>query len=305
MKKVVVLLGVTASGKSKIAINLAERLNGEVISSDSVQVYRRLNIGSAKPSFSILNRIRHHLIDILNPDQTYSAASFVTRTQQAIEAIYQRKKIPIIIGGNMLYIRSLIYGIAKIPTINQESKQKAAQFYKSGLGFCYQKLLHLDPLSAKNLKPQDKQRILRALEVVLATGKSIFMFQAEHGFCKKNYQPLYLEINISKERVNNAINTRVLKMLQAGFLDEVTELLKDYNQNLASLQTIGYKQAIAFLNGNLSRQQMIIEIQQKSRQYAKRQRTWYQRLNSVTKIEPAQFELEKTLNFIQDFLTYK
>ena len=286
MKKLIVLLGTTASGKTEISLKLVEKLkemgfSSEIISSDSVQIYKKLDIGSAKPSRSILRKIPHHLVDIIDPDQKYSAGRFVLDATQSINSM--QKKIPILIGGNWLYVRSLVYGMASLPVISEKTKIQVKTLFEKGQG--YQMLQEKDPLSAKKIHPQDSQRILRALEVFLSSGKSIFSFHKKQKK-KEYYQPLFLGIKISKEELHRKIDQRVLDMFRSGWIAEVESLLKNYPASIPAFNSIGYRQVVDFLQSsspkNSSKNQaMIQEIQQKSRQYAKRQRTWYKRVESV------------------------
>ena len=303
MKKLIVLLGTTASGKTEISLKLVERFKemgfgSEIVSSDSVQIYKKLNIGSAKPSPRILKKTPHHLVDIIEPDQKYSAGRFVLDATQAINSI--QKKIPILIGGNWLYVHSLIYGMAQLPSINEKIKLQAKCIFEKGQA--YQLLQEKDPLAAKKLHPKDGQRILRALEVFLSSGKSIFTFHKRQK--KKEYcQPLFLGIKISKEELNRKINQRVLDMFRSGWIEEVESLLKNYPASIPGFNSIGYKQVVDFLQSKSTKKnEMIKKIQQKSCQYAKRQRTWYRRIENVYWRTTDEFSDSKNLDFITNFL---
>ena len=309
MKKLIILLGTTASGKTEISLKLVEKLKemgfgSEIISSDSVQIYKKLNIGSAKPCKSVLKKIPHHLVDIIEPDQIYSAGKFVRDATQAIDCIYQKKKIPILIGGNWLYVRSLIYGMANLPTVNKKTKLQTKTLFEKGQG--YQLLQENDPLAAKKIHPKDSQRVLRALEVFLSSGKSIFSFHKNQKK-KECYKLLFIGIKISKEELHHRIHQRVLDMFQSGWIKEVDSILKNYSATSPALLSIGYKQVVDFLQSGFAKnsskkQAMIQEIQQKTRQYAKRQRTWYKRIENVHWKSSSEFSDSKNLDFITDFL---
>ena len=275
---ILVLLGTTTSGKTEISLALAEKLDAEIISSDSIQAYRRLDIGSAKPSRAQLQSVRHHLIDILDAQEFYSAGKFLNCAKYALDKIYSKKKIPILICGNMFYARCLIEGMVNIPEVTLAAKQKVAALYKKGLDFCYQELIKLDVLAKNKIIANDTYRIIRALEVFLSHQKSIFIFYKMNYLTKTKYNPLYLGIDIEKTVINERINQRISQMLKMGFLDEVETLIQDYSAKAPALQAIGYKQAVEFLQGKLTKQKMIEQIQQKTRQYAKRQRTWYKKI---------------------------
>lgn len=276
-----VLLGTTASGKTKISLMLAKQFGAEIISSDSIQIYKELDIGSAKPTIEQLNSIQHHLINRLNPPEFYSAGKFVDFAKQALDGIYNKKKISILVGGNMLYVNCLLKGMANIPAISENIKKQVASWYQKGLPFCYQELIKRDKFAQKNILPQDSQRILRALAVVISTKKSIFEFHQDQKEQQKNYQPIFLGIAISKEEILQNIAKRLSKMLEQGFLVEVTNLLKKYSANAPALQSIGYKQGVFYLQGKLTKQEMLEQIQYKTWQYAKRQMTWYKRVSDI------------------------
>ena len=278
---ILVLLGTTTSGKTEISLALAEKLDAEIISSDSIQAYRRLDIGSAKPSRAQLQSVKHHLIDILDAQEFYSAGKFLNFAKYALDKIYSKKKIPILICGNMFYVRCLIEGMVNIPEVTLAAKQKVAALHKKGLEFCYQELIKLDVLAKNKIIANDTYRIIRALEVFLSHQKSIFIFHKMHHLTKNKYSPLYLGIDIEKTVINERINQRISQMLKMGFLDEVETLIQDYSAKAPALQAIGYKQAVEFLQGKLTKQKMIEQIQQKTRQYAKRQRTWYKKFPSA------------------------
>ena len=284
---ILVVMGVTASGKTELAIQLAKLLEknttkhnitgAEIISSDSVQVYKGLDIGSAKPKIHQLQAVPHHLIGILKPTDFYSAGRFVLLAEEAIKKIYKKNKIPILVAGNMLYVFCLIDGMANIPSIPQSIKSQVKDLYQRSLQHCYQKLIQLDPLSKEFIVPKDKLRVLRALEVFLAHKKSIFTFQ-QNQQKRQKYSPFYLGIDIEKEVMNERINQRIFKMLKEGFVEEVKNLLTHYSVNTIALQSIGYKQVVDFLQGKIKKQEMITQIQLKTKQYAKRQRTWQKKI---------------------------
>ena len=238
------------------------------------------------------------MVDIIDPDQKYSAGRFVLDATQSINSM--QKKIPILIGGNWLYVRSLIYGMAQLPNIDEKIKLQAKCIFEKGQA--YQLLQEKDLLAAKKLHPKDGQRILRALEVFLSSGKSIFTFHKRQKK-KEYYQPLFLGIKIFKEELHRKINQRVLDMFRAGWIAEVESLLKKYPASIPAFNSIGYKQVVDFLQSKSTKKnEMIEEIQQKSRQYAKRQRTWYRRIENVHWKSSSEFYDSKNLDFITDFL---
>jgi tRNA dimethylallyltransferase len=305
MKKIPILavIGPTASGKSQLGVDLAKKLNGEIISSDSIQVYRHLNIGSAKPDPEMLAEVPHHLIDILNPDQSYNAGQFEQDADEVIQQLVEQKKRPIVLGGTGLYLRSLIHGMIQIPDISLAIKQQVrVTLDTQGLPACYQQLNALDPESAQRLHPNDISRIIRALEVVLDTGESIQQWQKKHQFAENRYPVFYVGIQWDRQVLYDRINQRVNLMMDDGLIEEVENLLKmGYSKDLFALKSIGYKQAFDFLSGDISKEEMIQDIQQKSRRYAKKQVTWWRSKSDVNWLKP-NFSLEDTIDKIQHFL---
>ncbi len=277
LPKVVAVVGPTASGKSELALYLAEQLRGEIICTDSMQVYQQLDIGTAKPTATELALVPHHQLNLVKPDGYYSAGRYARDAEVIIERLHRENKPVILAGGTGLYFRCLIFGICQVPEIPGEIKSQIAEWHQKGLSVCYEKLQQHDPESAAKLSPNDTTRILRALEVYLHTGKSIQSYQQKHGFKNKKYSVLSVGYWHDRPHLYQLINQRTHAMLQAGLVEEVKELLEEYPANLKSLQAIGYRQVIDFLQNRCSKPEMIAIIQQKTRNYAKRQLTWFRK----------------------------
>ena len=283
LTRVIAVIGPTAAGKTEIGITLAQQTQGEVISVDSMQIYREMDVGTAKPTDEMLTQTPHHLINILLPDQPYNAGRFVEDADAIITDLRKREKSVILVGGTGLYIRALVHGIIDVPEISQGVRETVRKLaFEQGVAACYQQLQQNDPKSAKTLHPNDLSRIVRALEIVLDTGKSIRDFQADHRFKQHRYQALYIGAAWEREELYDRINRRVHIMVENGLIAETEKLLSmGYSDDLPSMNAIGYKQAVAFLQGKMTQAEMVADIQQKSRRYAKKQITWYKKDPSI------------------------
>jgi tRNA dimethylallyltransferase len=285
--RIVAVIGPTAAGKTDIGITLAQETGSEVISVDSMQIYRWMDIGTAKPPPELLAKIPHHLIDILYPDQDYNAGMFANDADAIINQLGQQGKTAVLVGGTGLYLRALINGIIEVPEISLKIRNSVRTLAsEKGVGECYLKLKELDPKSADKLHPHDISRVTRALEVVLETGHSIQEYQANHRFQQHRYQVYYIGTTWPREVLYDRINKRVKLMIERGLVNETRGILEmGYSESLPSLNSIGYKQAVAFLRDKMSKDEMITDIQQKSRHYAKKQVTWYKKDRSIPWVE--------------------
>jgi len=298
--RIIAVIGPTASGKTEVGLKLARHIGGEIVSADSMQIFRWLDIGTAKPPAGVRAEIPHHLVDILNPDQLYNAGRFAEDADRVIRDLQARHKHVILLGGTNLYIRALINGIIPVPEISERVQSTVARMLaEKGLDSCYQRLTELDPISARRLHPHDVSRVVRALSVVLETGQSITSFQEQHGFTEDRYRTLYLGTCWPRHRLYERINRRVLDMVAEGLVEEAESLLwRGYTSDLPPLRSIGYKQAFAYLDEKVSLEEMIADIQQKSRHYAKKQLTWYRNRVDIrwldgNHLEESVFELVK------------
>ncbi|MDP6329272.1 MAG: tRNA (adenosine(37)-N6)-dimethylallyltransferase MiaA [SAR324 cluster bacterium] len=274
----VAVTGPTSSGKSSLALWLAEMLGGELICCDSMQVYRGLDIGTAKPTPAERIRIAHHLLDIVNIDEIFSAGDFVRETERIIKELQSRNKVPILGGGTGLYLRSLLFGLSPIPEISPETKLQVNELIsEGGTRICWERLKELDPSGTEKLHPNDSSRIMRALEVILSTGKPLSSFQQIEVPSNQRYSFYGMVCDRPREELYERINNKTLEMLEQGWIDEVRSLLDDYPDHLKPLQSIGYREIILHLKGELTESELIPLIQQRTRQYAKRQLTWFRR----------------------------
>lgn len=269
------LLGSTASGKTELALSLVEQFNFEIISVDSAVIYREMNIGTAKPSDAILNTIPHHLVNIINPDETYSVARFLEDVDISIKEIQAKGKIPLLVGGTMMYFNVFNNGLSNLPQKDLHLRQELSDLiHTKGLNYAYAKLLSLDPL-AKRINQNDTQRIIRALEVCLLTNKPYSSFLQERK--SSIYTPINLMlVPFERSFLHDKIALRFKEMLHLGLVDEVKMLIEKYHLDLtfASMRSVGYRQVLMYLFNQLDRDAMEYKAIVATRQLAKRQLTW-------------------------------
>lgn len=275
--KLVTIVGPTGSGKSTLGWHLAKEFGGEIISADSVQVYRGLDIGSAKPSAEQRRLVIHHLIDILDLNEEYSAAQFRDQAKAIIQNLH-KKKIPIfVIGGTGLYLKALTGGIFRGPGADPHLRQTFLRRAKEdGIEMLHRELSRVDRKAASRIHPRDTIRIIRALEVYHTSGRPISVFQKEHGFAEKDFDILKIGLFFPRDELYRRIDLRAQGMIDRGWVEEVRTLLNQgFSPRLKSLQSLGYKQIVSFLQGEITMDQAIQFIQRDTRQYAKRQMTWF------------------------------
>ncbi len=277
--KILFIVGPTATGKSDLAIALAERLKAEIISADSMQVYRYMDIGTAKPSRKMRNLIPHHFIDILNPDELFSAGDFARLGRRLIDE-KKNQNIPlIVVGGTGLYIKALDKGLVNLPAIPEGIKISLWETYMDrGLPFLYENLQKIDPTLAVNIHPNDRFRILRALGIYKTTGKPLSSFQQQHRFKGSSLQALKIGLTHPREILYNRIEKRVDWMIKNGWIEEVKTLLaQGYHETLKPMQAIGYRQLTEVIRGKRRLASAVEEIKKETRHLAKRQITWFKK----------------------------
>lgn len=276
MKKLLAIVGPTATGKTRLSLEIAARTGAEIISADSRQIYRHLNIGTSKPSPAELRMVRHHFIDILEPDQPYSAGIFGKDGREILDDLNRKQVLAIVVGGSGLYIRALIDGLFEGPGADEDVRRSLEMKLKhEGLAALLEVLQDVDPVSAGKMKGEPKaRRIIRALEVYYRTGVPISQHHA--GQSKANRQ-MTVQIGLAWEReaLYRRINERVSDMVRTGLVEEVRWLLGRFDRRLNSLNTVGYKETIDLLDGKRGLQETVERIQQNTRRFAKRQLTWF------------------------------
>ena len=309
-KKIVVICGPTASGKTALSIALAKAFDGEVVSADSMQIYRRMDIGTAKPTKQEMDGVPHHMLDVAEPGEAYSVSRYVEEATACVEDILARGKLPIICGGTGLYIDGLIRGTDYQPagTDNGIREQLEGEWEARGAEEMMARLAAVDPDSAARLHLSDKRRILRALEVYLATGETITVHNARTKAIPPRYEAIMIGLNTEPRQIlYDRIDRRVGIMLEQGLLQEVKCLLEDGLLDGTAAQAIGYKELLAYFRGEMTLETAADLIRQKSRNYAKRQLTWFRRDERVKWIvynapEAAQAVLQEATNYLTQTL---
>ena len=270
-----VILGPTAVGKSEIAISLAKKIKGEIISADSMQLYQGMNLGTAKPSSVEQKVVPHHLIDLLKPDESFNVFEYAKEAEKVIKEIHQRKKVPILVGGSGLYIRAVVDGLFENPKIDSAKKFSAKEKLRNkSTDFLYQELKKVDSTASQKIHPNDRRRIKRALELFYATGIPISVLQKAKP--TRAFQTLFIGISRKRDQLYQRINKRVETIFAQGFVEEVKSLLENGStKNLNSMQAIGYQETITYLNNERSLAETIELIKKNTRRYAKRQLSWF------------------------------
>lgn len=327
LKPLIVLVGPSASGKTAVALELAKKINGEIISADSRQVYKYLDIGTAKPIYAktlsaktqnaktqenkrqnaktpiVINGIPHYLIDLVEPDERYSAGKFREDAEKVIQQIYVHKKIPLVVGGTGLYIHALIDGLVELPGANHKLRKELENLAKKyGKNYLYQRLAKVDPEKAKKIHPQNLPRIIRALEVYSLTGKPISTWQEKTNYTQ--YEPKFFGLLWERDKLYQRINERVEKMYQAGILTELKKVLKKgYARNSPGLEGLGYQHLLEYLDGKIKLEEAITFWKRDTRRYAKRQMTWFKKDKRIHWIKIDQpFNPKKIVQKILSFL---
>ena len=281
MKKptVIVICGPTASGKTALSIELAKRIDGEVVSADSMQIYKDMNIGSAKVTPEEMDGIKHYLIDFVSPDERYSVANYKQDAKKAIEEIIAKGKTPIVVGGTGLYVDSLIYEIEYNDIeIDEEYRKELERIKeKDGLDVLYKSALKIDPKAMEKISSNDSKRIMRVLEIYHSTGKTKTQQELESRTKEIPYNYKVFAINMDREKLYDRINRRVDIMIEKGLVEEVEKLIEKYKKFPTAMQGLGYKEVRDYLEEKLSYEDMIEKIKQESRRYAKRQLTWFRK----------------------------
>jgi tRNA dimethylallyltransferase len=280
----ILVIGVTASGKGRIAFEMAKQTGGEIISIDSMKVYRRMDIGTAKPPQDARSVVPYHLIDIIEPSESFSAGLFLKFANSAIENIHKRGKLIIAVGGTALYIKALLYGLFEGPSADRQIRDELkAQAQNQGLQSLYRKLQEVDPATAAKISSNDAKRIIRALEVFRITGRPISVFQNQWDIEKKGgHSWIILGLRRDKQQENSRINTRVKKIIDAGLVDEVKSLLAEEKPlSMQARSAIGYAEIIDYLEGRILLDDAVELIKKNTRLLAKHQRTWFRSFKNV------------------------
>jgi len=284
-----VILGPTGVGKTEVAIELAKRIRAEIISADSRQVYKEMDIGTAKPSSTVRQEVPHHLIDLILPDEIFNVADFKTRAEAIIKKLQKKDKLPVLVGGSGLYIKAVIDGLFVGPGADWKLREKLKKKEKKeGTGTLHRELERVDPITASHLHPHDQRRVIRALEVYHLSGKPISSYRTQFPSTLVNTVMIGLERE--RESLFRLINERVDRMVAEGLIKEVKSLLsKGYSEDLSSLQGLGYQQIIGHLRGEYPEEEAIRLIKRDTRRFAKRQMSWFKRDKRILWIDTEEF----------------
>ncbi len=300
--KVIVIAGPTASGKTSLAVELALALNGEIINADSMQVYKGMDIGTAKPTDSERKGIPHHLLDVVAPDEPFNAAIFRSMAIPLIHEITRRGKVPFVVGGTGLYIKTLLGGLFSCPPADLKLREDLNKEWEDKGGeFMYERLKQIDPQTASKIHPHDRIRITRALEVFLLTNKRPSDLAHGHGFRERPFDALQMGLHVEREELYKRINRRSLEMVETGLVQETRRLIeKGYSPELKPMKAIGYRHMVKYIQGQWGLDEAITKLQRDTRRYAKRQLTWFRNDPDFVWVDPGGFRniLEKIREFL-------
>ena len=303
MKKIITICGPTGIGKTNFAIAIARHFNGEIIGADSMQIYKYMDIGTAKPNADELKMVPHHLVDFLDLKEEFDAGLYATQTDQVIASLYNRGKLPIIAGGTGFYIRALLHGLFRAQPVCEKTLSDLSRLLEEkGSLFVHDQLKQVDPVAAQKIHPNDSFRVIRALEIFKTTGQPISTQQRAHDFKESKYQSLTLGLYMDREQLYERINLRVDIMIRQGLLNEVTGLMdKGYSLDLKPMQSIGYRHMGMFLKQEVDFEEAVRLLKRDTRRYAKRQFTWFNREKNIIWLEVSQ--TDRAIQLIKEFLT--
>lgn len=288
--RVIVICGPTGIGKTELSIRLAERFGGEIVGADSMQVYRYMDIGTAKPTRQQQKRVPHHMIDAVDPGQPYDAARYLREARASIRAVAGRGRVPMVVGGTGFYIKALLYGLFQTrPKDEQLRRRLRLEAETLGGGALYERLARCDPQAASRIHPNDTYRVIRALEVFEATGRPVSAWREAHRFSDAPFDALKFALYTEREELYRRIDQRVDAMIREGLVDEVRRLLEmGYPQSLRPMQALGYRHVLAYLSGTTDWQSAVRSLKRDTRRYAKRQLTWLRSDPEMIWIRPEQ-----------------
>src|SRR5215510_12034118 len=310
LKPVVVIVGPTAVGKSRIAIEVAKRFETEILTADSRQVYRGMDVGTDKPPFTTRHGISHQLIDLVYPDTPFNTGLFRQHAAKAIDHLYQHRQLPLVVGGTGLYVRTLLQGLCEAPPADQMVRAQLCEEARTqGYEHLHARLAAIDPVTAGKLHPRDTSKIIRALEVHQLSGLPMSGFQASHGFAERPFSSLVIGLNRDRDELYRRIEERIDWQLANGLVEETRGLLdRGYRRDSAAMKGLGYRQVAAYLAGECDRVEMVRLFKRDTRRFAKRQMTWFRREPNITwlmidEAEPAEHTVERLTRLIDQFLT--
>ena len=303
-QKVIVICGPTASGKTALSIELAKKVNGEIVSCDSMQIYKEMDIGTAKPTVEEMQGIKHYMIGIISPNERYSVADYKKDAKKAIREILNKGKVPIVVGGTGLYIDSLIYEIEyqDIEFDKEYREYLEKEVKEKGLEELYNVAKEIDPEAIEKISKNDKKRILRILEIYHATGENKTEQERKSRQKEVEYDYKVYALNMDREKLYDRINKRVDKMIEEGLIQEVEKIYKKYNDFPTAMQGLGYKEVVEYLEGKLTKEEMIEKIKQETRRYAKRQLTWFRKNKQTIWLDVGKNTIQNNIEIILEGL---
>lgn len=295
--RIVVIGGPTASGKTAVAQRLAQSFDGEIVSADSIQIYRYMDIGSAKPTAEERSRVPYHMVDIRNPNEDFSAGDFVIEARQCIEKILSRGRVPFVVGGTGLYIRLLLGGVVDAPSRDPQLRARLrAEEEQGGKGTLFARLVQVDPEAAGSIPPGNLRRIIRSLEIFELTRLKLSDLHSEHSFKDRPYRHLFVCLTCDRKVLYELIDKRVDSMIKGGLLEEVHTLLeRGYSRELKPMQSLGYRHAAMILAGEMDADDAVELMKKDTRHYAKRQLTWFRSEPEVVWCDP---DREERINLL-------
>ncbi|WLR52416.1 tRNA (adenosine(37)-N6)-dimethylallyltransferase MiaA [Bacillus tianshenii] len=305
-EKVLAIVGPTAVGKTKLGVELAKRLNGEVISGDSMQIYRSMDIGTAKATEEERQGIVHHMLDIKDFHESFSVAEFQSRVQKHIQEIQSRGRLPIIVGGTGLYIQSVLYDYRFSEATGDDELRRELEVYATehGNDALHRKLQEVDPQAAENIHPNNVRRVVRALEVYRTTGMTMTDYQKQQS-AQPRYQHAIIGLTSDREQLYERINTRVDEMVSEGLVDEVKRLYEQGLSGTQASQAIGYKEIIEAIEGKCTMEEAVEQLKQNSRRYAKRQFTWFKNKMAIEWFDLTEGDFDKKVEEILEYIAGK
>ena len=303
-QKVIVICGPTASGKTALSIELAKKINGEIVSCDSMQIYKEMDIGTAKPTLEEMQGIKHYMIGMISPNERYSVADYKKDAKKAIREILNKGKVPIVVGGTGLYIDSLIYEIEyqDIEFDKEYREHLEKEVKEKGLEELYNVAKEIDPEAIEKISKNDKKRILRILEIYHATGENKTEQERKSRQKEVEYDYKVYALNMDREKLYDRINKRVDKMIEEGLIQEVEKIYKKYNDFPTAMQGLGYKEVVEYLEGKLTKEEMIEKIKQETRRYAKRQLTWFRKNKQTIWLDVGKNTIQNNIEIILEGL---